>query len=124
MNSLFRRPNAWPNVVMIAYVLAGWSLGIWLLVQPGALLNLSGVLLTTHALVCSGYMIHECAHQSVFRRPVNNDRLGMLMSWVNGACVANYQRLKVKHLRHHADRLDIVTFDYRAVLRRTPAGGR
>ena len=42
------------------------------------------------------------------------------MSWINGACIASYARLKKKHLRHHTDRLDVVTFDYRAALRRVP----
>ena len=50
-----------------------------------------------------------------------NDRLGMLMSWVNGACSASHPRLKKKHLRHHSDRLDVVTFDYRAALHQAPA---
>jgi fatty acid desaturase len=121
MSGLFRRADAWPNILMIAYTLGGWMLGVWLLMRPGILLNAAGVLLTAHSLVCSGYMIHECAHQTVFARAAANDRLGMLMGWLNGACVANYQRLKVKHLRHHADRLDVVTFDYRAALRSAPA---
>lgn len=121
MSGLFRRTGAWPNAVMIVYTLAGWTLGVWLLTRPGILLNVIGVVLTAHTLVCSGYMIHECAHQTVFARIAANDRLGMLMSWLNGACLADYQRLKMKHLRHHADRLDVVTFDYRAALKRAPA---
>jgi fatty acid desaturase len=120
MNGLFRRAGAWPHAVMIGYTLGGWGLGVWLLTRPEILLNVVGVLLTAHTLICSGYMIHECAHQTVFARIVSNDRLGILMSWLNGACLADYQRLKMKHLRHHTDRLDVVTFDYRAVLKRAP----
>lgn len=120
MSRLFRRAGAWPNLIMIVYTFGGWLLGVWLLTRHGIALNAAGVLLTAHALVCSGYMIHECAHQNVFARIAANDRLGMLMGWLNGACVADYQRLKTKHLRHHADRLDVVTFDYRAVLKRAP----
>ena len=120
MNGLFRRAGAWPHAVMIGYTLGGWGLGVWLLTRPEILLNVVGVLLTAHTLICSGYMIHECAQQTVFARIVSNDRLGILMSWLNGACLADYQRLKMKHLRHHTDRLDVVTFDYRAVLKRAP----
>jgi fatty acid desaturase len=105
---------------MIAYTFVGWALGVWLLTRPEFLVNVVGVLLTAHALISSAYMIHECVHQNVFARIVSNDRLGMLMSWINGSCLADYQRLKIKHLRHHTDRLDVVTFDYRAVLRRAP----
>jgi hypothetical protein len=42
------------------------------------------------------------------------------LSWLNGACIAGYAGLREKYLRHHADRLDVVTFDYRAVLKRAP----
>src|SRR5262249_51190600 len=79
---------------------------------------------TTHALVCSGYLIHECVHQTIFVRPSPNDGLGKVMSWLNGSCLADYGRLKIKHLRHHTDRLDVVTFDYRSALKRIPGWAR
>jgi len=79
-----------------------------------------GVVLTAHTLIYSGYLIHECVHHTVLGSLRANDRLGMLLSWLNGACLADYQRLKKKHLRHHADRLDVVTFDYRAALTASP----
>jgi len=113
--------QAWPNLLASTYALAGWMLGIWLLTRPEAWLNAAGVLLTAHALVCSAYLIHDCAHQAVFAGASANDHLGVLMSWINGACVASYSGLKKKHLRHHSDRLDVVTFDYRSALQRAPA---
>lgn len=119
--SAFRRwASGWPNLVAVLYTVIGWAFGVWLLTRPEIVSNVIGVLLTAHTLVCSGYLIHECVHQTVFSRARPNDRLGMLMSWLNGACLADYQRLKIKHLRHHTDRLDVVTFDYRGVLKRTP----
>jgi fatty acid desaturase len=118
---LFRRPGAWPHVLAIGYTLIGWPLGIWMLLRPELLLNAAGVLLTAHTLVYSGYLLHDCAHQSIFLKSAANDRLGIVMSWVNGACLASYDRLKRKHLQHHTDRLDVVTFDYRAALRAAPA---
>jgi fatty acid desaturase len=122
MRHFFRRViGAWPNLLVLAYTLLGWPLGIWLLTRPQIALNAIGVLLTAHTLIYSAYVIHDCAHHAVCATASGNDRLGMLMSWINGACLANYSRLKKKHLRHHSDRLDIVTFDYRAALRRTPA---
>ena len=121
MSRLARTVGAWPNLLVVGYTLVGWPLGVWMLIRPELLVNLAGVLLTAHTLVCSGYLIHECAHHTVFAGPAANDRLGVLMSWINGACLATYQRLKKKHLRHHADRLDVVTFDYRAALARSPA---
>jgi fatty acid desaturase len=117
---LARTLNAWPNWLAIAYTLLGWPAGIWLLTRAAPALNVVGVLLTAHTLVYSAYLIHECAHHAIFATAKRNDRLGLLMSWINGACLADYGRLKKKHLRHHSDRLDVVTFDYRAALRRMP----
>ena len=122
MSRLFRHAGgAWPNLLIIAYTLGGWLVGVWMLTLPHPGLNVAGVLLTAHGLVISAYLIHECVHQTIFATPTANDRLGKLCGWLNGACVANYAGLKKKHLRHHADRLDVVTFDYRAALQSTPA---
>ena len=110
----------WPNLLVILYSFFGWGLGVYLLTSVQPLLNVIGVLLTTHTLIYSGYLIHECVHYSALESLRANDRLGMLLSWLNGACLADYQRLKKKHLRHHADRLDVVTFDYRAALKASP----
>ena len=113
--------RAWPNVLIVSYTFGGWVLGLYCLTRAEIALNIVGVLLVTHTLVYSGYLIHECVHHTVFAGMAANDRVGTLLGWINGACVADYQRLKKKHLRHHADRLDVVTFDYRATLRAAPA---
>jgi fatty acid desaturase len=110
----------WPNLLAILYSFVGWGFGVWLLTCAHWMLNVVGVLLTAHTLIYSAYLIHDCVHHSIFEGLRPNDRLGILLSWLNGACVADYQRLKKKHLRHHADRLDVVTFDYRAALNATP----
>jgi fatty acid desaturase len=110
----------WPNLLVILYTFSGWALGVYLLTRPQPALNAAGVLLTMHTLIYSGYLIHECVHHAALQGLAANDRLGILLSWLNGACLADYQRLKKKHLRHHADRLDVVTFDYRASLRAVP----
>jgi len=119
-----RSGREWPNLAAIFYTLAGWPCGIWMLTRPEIWLNASGVLLTAHTLIFSAYLIHDCAHHAIFSTTSGNDRLGVLLSWINGACLADYSRLKKKHLRHHSDRLDVVTFDYRAALNRAPAWAR
>jgi fatty acid desaturase len=121
MKRLLRPEASGINGLMILFVLGGWTLGVWLLTQPAIASNVAGVLLTAHTLVCSAYLLHDCAHHNVFATARGNDRLGVLLSWLNGACLATYQGLKKKHLRHHTDRLDVVTFDYRAVLKSAPA---
>jgi fatty acid desaturase len=110
----------WPTIAVVFYTLSGWPCGIWMLTRPEIWANAAGVLLVAHTLIYSAYLIHDCAHHAVFTTGSGNDRLGVLMSWINGACIASYARLKKKHLRHHSDRLDVVTFDYRAALRHAP----
>jgi len=121
MSGIFRRADGvLPNLLVIFYTVIGWPAGILLLLQAQWAWNCLGVLLTAHTLVFSGYLIHDCAHHAIFKSAAANDRLGRFMTWINGACLANYAGLKKKHLRHHSDRLDVVTFDYRAALWRCP----
>jgi fatty acid desaturase len=125
MNELFRRPPSFlVNGLVILYTLGGWTIGLGLMMRSDLASNVAGVLLVAHALVCSAYLLHDCAHHAVFARARANDGLGVLMSWLNGACLATYQGLKKKHLRHHTDRLDVVTFDYRATLKAAPGWAR
>jgi len=118
---LFRYPDgAALNLLAIAYAFFGWGAGVWLMTRPEWALNELGVVLTANALVYSAYLIHECAHNTIFASTKANDRLAAALSWLNGACIATYAGLKEKHLRHHADRLDVVTFDYPSVLNAAP----
>jgi fatty acid desaturase len=125
MSRLFKRAGGlWPTLAVLAYTLIGWPTGIYLLTRSEIGLDLLGVCLVAHTLVISAYLIHDCAHHAIFAGGRANDRLGQIMGWLNGACLADYFALKKKHLRHHADRLDVVTFDYRATLLGMPAALR
>lgn len=110
-----------PNVAALAFTLLGWPLGIWLLgVAPWAL-NALGFALVVVTLVWSAYFIHEFAHQAIFASAETNGRWGTLMTWINGSCFAPFADLRRKHMRHHVERADVITFDARAFLLRSPA---
>ena len=118
---LFRSPaGVWPNTLALSYTLVGYATGVWLLTLPPWWLNLLGVLLTGHALVYAAYYIHEFAHQSIFRTAEANNRWGTVMTWITGSCYAPFAALRRKHMRHHLDRADVVTLDYKALLARSP----
>jgi fatty acid desaturase len=120
--TLFRYDDGvWPNIAILAYLFLGYVGGLALLVSSGFIPSVLGAILVAHTLSVSAYIIHECTHGTIFTRPADNDRLGKIMAWLNGAAIAPYAGLKEKHLRHHADRMDVVTFDYRAILLAAPA---
>jgi fatty acid desaturase len=75
--------------------------------------NLLGVLLLAHAMVISAFLIHECAHNTVFVVNLHNARLAAGLSWITVNCYARYEELRRKHFRHHIERADIIGFDYR-----------
>jgi fatty acid desaturase len=119
---LFRYDDGvWPNIGILAYMGVGYVAGLTLIAAHGVVANVFGVLLVAHTLTVSAYIIHECTHGTIFARPADNDVLGKVMAWINGAAIAPYAGLKEKHLRHHADRMDVVTFDYRAILLAAPS---
>lgn len=110
----------WPNTIALAYVLGGYAGGLALITRDSLALGLAGSLLLAHALVIAAYLLHECAHNTIFRDNRLNARLGGLLSWLVGSAYGDYEGIRRKHFRHHVDRADIVAFDFRTHLRRRP----
>lgn len=117
----FRFPHGVvPNMLALTYTLLGYSLVILLLaLRPhGWWADMVAVLLISHTLIFSAYFVHEFAHQTVFRSPTLNTIGGEVMGWLCGSCYAPFSSLRKKHLRHHSDKADIVTFDYKVFMGR------
>jgi omega-6 fatty acid desaturase (delta-12 desaturase) len=104
----------------IAYALLAYSAGIYGLFASNPLINLAATLLLAHGMVIAAYMIHECAHNTVFRDNPDNALLGSAMAWLCGASYGTYDDMRYKHFRHHVDNDDVVWFDYEAFFRRHP----
>ena len=119
---MFRTPDgAAPNIAALAFTLLGYGFSVFALTLPSGVLNLLGFAGLTLTLIWSAYYIHEFAHQAIFRSAEANERWGTLMSWLNGACYARFAGLRRKHMRHHVERADVVTFDSRGFLLASPA---
>ncbi len=112
-NSLFKDADG-PlyHGAAVFYALSMWSLGLAGLFLPSWQVNVVATLALAHGMIIAAYMIHECAHNTVFRSPRNNARLGQAMSWVCGASYGTYEDMRYKHFRHHIDNDDVVWFDY------------
>jgi len=122
MSQFFRYPDGvWPNVVALASTLLGYVASVALLGAPYWILNVLGFVIVAQALVWSAYFIHEFAHNAIFKTGPANERWGTVMSWINGSCYASFADMRRKHMRHHVERADVVTFDVRGFLLRAPA---
>ena len=81
---------------------------------------LGAIVVAAHSRVIAAYMVHECAHSSVFYEPEWNSALGVLMLWVCSCPYVDFVHLKKIHIAHHKDRADTISFDYRAEIRSLP----
>lgn len=109
-----------PNMAALATVLLGYPLGVALLTQPFWAARVAGFALVVLTLVWSAYFIHEFAHHAIFKTAAANTRWGVLMTWINGSCYASFEGMRRKHMRHHVERADVVTFNYQDYLKRSP----
>lgn len=104
----------------ILYALTAYLLGFAGLWAASWLVNLGAVLLLAHGMIIAAYLIHECGHNTVFRKNEDNARLGSCLTWLCGAAYGTYEDIRYKHFRHHVDNDDVVWFDYEAFFRRRP----
>jgi fatty acid desaturase len=109
-----------PHGLALCYGSFGYMAGLVLMTTQFIIANWMGVLLLAHAMVISAYLIHECAHNTIFADNVHNARLGAFLSWLTGSCYARYGDLRRKHFRHHVERADVIGFDYRRRLTNYP----
>ncbi len=104
----------------VAYAVGGYLAGWAGLFHASAWVYLPATVLLAHAMVIAAYLVHECAHNTVFLDNRANARLGGALAWLCGACHGTYEAIRYKHFRHHVDNDDVVWFDYEAWFRRHP----
>ena len=109
-----------PNLLVLLYVVAGYGGGLYLLITGDWQSFALAVLWLAHALVIAAYLIHECAHNTIFASNERNAALGRVLTWLVGACYSDYAKIRDKHFRHHVDQADVIAIDFRPLLRRHP----
>ncbi len=105
----------------LLYALAAWGAGLAGLFSGSPAVNAVAVLALAHGMTIAAYMIHEAAHNTVFRDAADNVRLGRFLTWICGASYGTFEDIRYKHLRHHVDNDDVVWFDYERFFRDHPA---
>ena len=102
------------------YATAGYSLGLLGLFHQSGLVVLLSVALLGHAMIIAAYLIHECAHNTIFRKNHHNALLGGLLTWICGVPYGTYEDIRYKHFRHHVDNDDIVWYALSSFRRQHP----
>ncbi|MFT7879025.1 MAG: fatty acid desaturase [Sulfurimonas sp.] len=109
-----------PNLLAWGYMFSAYIFGFAAILADAWWLNVLGILFLAHAMVIAAYFVHECAHESLFKKSIDNQLFGELLLWLCGASYSAYEAIKHKHVRHHMDRADIVSFDFRTRLQQYP----
>src|SRR5688572_24292940 len=109
-----------PNMAALAYCHLAFFGGAILIFSLQPVWMGLGTLALAHGMVIAAYMIHDCAHNAVFRSPRHNTAYGRALTWLTGGCYATYEDMRATHMRHHVENSDAADFDYRACLARHP----
>ncbi len=105
-----------PNALALSWVTLAYITGLAFCLNTSLWYNLAGTLLLAHSMVIAAYLVHECAHNTIFASSNANRFLGEALNFVNGAIYSPFEQIRYKHMRHHVDRADVVAVDYRAWL--------
>jgi len=107
-------------VAALAYAAGAYLIGWSGLFHPDWRINVCATLFLGHAMVIAAYLIHDCAHNMIFRSVKDNARLGRALSWLCGSAYGTYEDIRYKHFRHHVDVDDVAWFDYEAFFEAHP----
>ncbi|MCX4162780.1 MULTISPECIES: fatty acid desaturase [Paraburkholderia] len=118
---LARARRTWPNRLVIGVIFAS-HIGslVGLIFTPTPLMIGSSIPLLSLSMLWSWYLAHDCAHLAVFRHRRLNVGLGELLSLINGVAYTSFSAYRVEHLRHHADRTDLLGTDLATLLAAWP----
>jgi len=116
MRMMRQKDGLLPNLLALSYATAGFVIGWVLFFSTSWFINATGIFILAHAMVIAAYLIHECAHNTIFMKNNWNANLGRYLMWLTGSSYSEYEAIRNKHFRHHVDRADVVSFNYREKL--------
>jgi fatty acid desaturase len=104
----------------VLYALLAYGLGFWGLFAAEWWVNALSVLILAHGMIIAAYLIHECGHNTIFKRNEHNARLGRFLNWMTGSCYGTFEDIRYKHFRHHMDNDDAVWWEYEKFFEKHP----
>ena len=119
--SLFKtRQGCILHGLALLYAVLTYALGFAGLFSGDWRINAVATFVLAHGMIISAYMLHECAHNTIFKKNDHNATLGRMLMWLNGSCYGTYEDVRHKHFRHHVDNGDLCWFEYRKWFERHP----
>jgi acyl-lipid omega-6 desaturase (Delta-12 desaturase) len=120
-NAYFRYQRSLvPSMSALVYCHAAYFGGAALVLSLNPVLMVIGSIALAHGMVIASYLIHDCAHNALFKSPRHNALAGSWLNWLTGGCYGTYAELRAQHMRHHVEHADVIGFDYRPYLARHP----
>ena len=121
LNKYFQQSdNPSAHYVVFGFTFIGYIVGIALLFASNWGLNFFGVVILAEVLIISAYLLHEFSHCSIFKTARLNRRWGIVMTWINGSCYNTFEEIRDKHMHHHVDKADVISFDIKCFIRSLP----
>jgi acyl-lipid omega-6 desaturase (Delta-12 desaturase) len=109
-----------PGISALFYCHLAYFGGAALILSLNPVLMGFGTFALAHGMVIAAYLIHDCAHNALFKSPRHNALMASQLNWLTGGCYGTYADLRAQHMRHHVDHADVIGFDYRLYLGRHP----
>lgn len=99
-DGLFKRQPVFYTIVGLEPILMLAASTLFLLLVDNFWLQLINASLMSLAFVRAGFMMHDCGHRQVFKKPRHNDLLGLFYSnLLLGSSISSW---RVRHNEHHA----------------------
>ena len=95
MEKLFKEPEGIIyNGGAILYAITGYIIGFFGLFNVNIIINILSALLLGHAMIIAAYLVHECAHNLVFKKIRLNKFLGRFLSWICGSSYGIFEDIQ------------------------------
>ena len=80
----------------LLYAFAAYASGWWLLLASNVWALVPGTFLVAHGMIIAAYLVHECAHNTLFKKNQSNAQLGKVLGWVCGSCYGTFEDIRYK----------------------------
>ena len=85
------------NGSALLYSVIAYFSGIIGLFSQDILINIISIFVLAHGMIIAAYLVHECAHNLIFRKMLHNTYLGRALTWLCGASYGTYEDIRYKH---------------------------